>query len=102
MSDDGQGFISIYGKYFKDENLQANHTGPGFLSMANRGPNTNGCQFFITTLAAPWLDGKNTIFGKVVKGAGYVHVIERVDFGSLLRNLKLKQIMVSVCGGRIH
>lgn len=90
VSDDGQGFISIYGKYFNDENLQANHTGPGFLAMVNQGPNTNGCQFYITTLAAPWLDGKNTIFGKVVKGAGYVHVIERVDLKSLRLNLKLK------------
>lgn len=74
----GRGSISIYGKYFEDENLTINHTGPGFLGMANRGPNTNGCQFYITTMAAPWINGQHTIFGKVVKGAAYVHVIEKV------------------------
>lgn len=46
--------------------------------MANRGPDTNGCQFYITTMSAPWLNGHHTIFGKVVKGAAYVHVIEKV------------------------
>lgn len=75
---DGRGSTSIYGKYFEDENLALNHTGPGFLGMANRGPNTNGCQFYITTMAAPWLNGHHTLFGKVVKGAAYVHVIEKV------------------------
>lgn len=46
--------------------------------MANRGPNTNGCQFYITTMAAPWLNGKHTIFGKVIEGQGIVHKIEKV------------------------
>lgn len=46
--------------------------------MANKGPNTNGCQFYITTMAAPWLDGKHTIFGKVIDGQGVVHTIEKV------------------------
>lgn len=46
--------------------------------MANKGPNKNGCQFYITTMQSPWLNGKHTIFGKVVKGASYVHVIEKV------------------------
>lgn len=75
---DGRGSVSIYGKYFEDENLAINHTGPGFLGMANRGPDTNGCQFYITTMAAPWLNGHHTLFGKVVYGAAYVHVIEKV------------------------
>lgn len=48
------------------------------LGMANRGPNTNGCQFYITTMAAPWLNGKHTIFGKVVRGHGNVHKMEKV------------------------
>lgn len=48
--------------------------------MANNGPNTNGCQFYISTIATPWLDGTSTIFGKVVKGAGYVHTIEKVGY----------------------
>lgn len=46
--------------------------------MANKGPNTNGCQFYITTMSAPWLDGKHTIFGKVIRGQGYVHAVEKV------------------------
>lgn len=78
VTGDGRGSISIYGKHFEDENLTINHTGPGFLGMANSGHDKNGCQFYITTMASPWLNGKHTIFGKVVKGAGYVHVIEKV------------------------
>lgn len=78
VSGDGRGSISIYGKYFEDENLTIDHTGPGFIGMANKGPNKNGCQFYITTMKSPWLNGKHTIFGKVVKGASYVHVIEKV------------------------
>lgn len=78
MSGDGKGSISIYGTYFADENLEINHTAPGFLAMANKGPNTNGCQFYITTMSAPWLDGKHTIFGKVIRGQGYVHTVEKV------------------------
>lgn len=75
---DGRGSISIYGKHFEDENLTINHTGPGFIGMANSGPDRNGCQFYITTMASPWLNGVHTIFGKVVQGASYVHVIEKV------------------------
>lgn len=63
---DGSGSISIYGKYFEDEDSGIKHTGPGFVSMANAGENTNGCQFFITTVATPWLDGHHTVFGKVI------------------------------------
>lgn len=78
VSGDGHGSISIYGKYFDDEYMEINHTGPGFLAMAHKGENTNGCQFYITTMAAPWLDGKHTIFGKVIVGQGYVHTVEKV------------------------
>lgn len=78
VSGDGNGAISIYGKYFEDENLEINHTGPGFLAMANKGPDTNGCQFYITTLAAPWLNGKHTIFGKIVDGNEVPHIIEKI------------------------
>ncbi|XP_058445869.1 peptidyl-prolyl cis-trans isomerase, rhodopsin-specific isozyme [Malaya genurostris] len=77
VSGDGHGSISIYGKYFDDENLNINHTTSGFVAMANRGPNTNGCQFYITTLPAPWLNGKHTIFGKVLDGQGIVHKVEQ-------------------------
>lgn len=78
VSNDGRGSISIYGKHFEDENLTVGHTGPGFIGMANSGPDKNGCQFYITTMESPWLNGKHTIFGKVVNGAAYVHVVEKV------------------------
>jgi len=91
----GTGGKSIYGTKFADENFSLKHTGPGILSMANAGPNTNGSQFFITLVKTAWLDGKHVVFGSVVKGLDVIKKIESYGSGS---GKTSKIITIENCG----
>jgi len=94
----GTGGESIYGSKFPDETFAGicgKHTGPGCLSMANAGPNTNGSQFFICTADTPWLDGKHVVFGKVVEG---YEVIKQIEGQGSQSGATKQPITIADCG----
>mmetsp|Transcript_2728 Transcript_2728/g.7218 ORF Transcript_2728/g.7218 Transcript_2728/m.7218 type:complete len:187 (+) Transcript_2728:47-607(+) len=96
LNEDGTGRWSIYGARFDDESFAMKHTGPGLLSSANSGPDSNGCQFFITTTACDWLDDKHVVFGKVIDGMLVVRKLENVSVGA--NNRPRLACVISQCG----
>ncbi|CAE6458028.1 unnamed protein product [Rhizoctonia solani] len=92
----GTGGESIYGEKFEDEAFPVNHTKPFLLSMANAGPNTNGSQFFVTTVPTPHLDQKHVVFGEVVKGKSIIRQIENQPTTS--GDAPVAQCVITKCG----
>ncbi|CAO3699548.1 unnamed protein product [Rhizopus microsporus] len=96
LKGDGTGSLSIYGDKFPDENFIEKHNGAGLLSMANSGPNTNGCQFFITCDACNFLDGKHVVFGRLIDGLLTLRKIENVATGP--NNKPKLPVKITECG----
>ncbi|KAK8375313.1 hypothetical protein O3P69_008293 [Scylla paramamosain] len=91
----GTGGRSIYGAKFEDENFKLRHTGPGILSMANSGPNSNGSQFFLTTERTEWLDNKHVVFGQVISG---INVIRKMEKCGTKSGKPTEKVTISNCG----
>nr|XP_005904940.1 PREDICTED: peptidyl-prolyl cis-trans isomerase E isoform X2 [Bos mutus] len=91
----GTGGKSIYGKKFDDENFILKHTGPGLLSMANSGPNTNGSQFFLTCDKTDWLDGKHVVFGEITDG---LDVLRQIEAQGSKDGKPKQKVIISDCG----
>lgn len=92
----GTGGESIYGGLFEDEPFVLKHDQPFLLSMANKGPNTNGSQFFITTKAAPHLNNKHVVFGKVISGSEVVTEVEHLKVNA--RSCPVADVIITNCG----
>ncbi|CEP22385.1 K03768 peptidyl-prolyl cis-trans isomerase B (cyclophilin B) [Cyberlindnera jadinii] len=91
----GRGGKSIYGDKFEDENFELKHDKPGKLSMANAGKNTNGSQFFITTVVTSWLDGRHVVFGEVLSG---LDIINKVENTKTKRDKPVVDVVISGTG----
>ncbi|KAG6976035.1 hypothetical protein JG688_00001745 [Phytophthora aleatoria] len=95
---DGTGGESIYGSKFADEGFRYRHTKAGLLSMANAGKNTNGSQFFITTVPTPHLDGKHVVFGEVIRGMDVVRKMENVETVVNNKPAPMQAVVIEECG----
>ncbi|CAF9929548.1 MAG: phosphatidylinositol transfer protein csr1 [Alectoria fallacina] len=94
----GTGGKSIYGEKFSDENFVKKHITPGLLSMANAGPNTNGSQFFVTTVVTSWLDGKHVVFGEVADSES-MKVVKAIEAtGSASGKVQYKDPVITKAG----
>lgn len=91
----GMGTTSIYGDHFNDESFSLKHDAAGLLSMANSGPNSNGCQFFITCAPCDFLDGKHVVFGRVLDGMNVVRLIEETP---TIQSKPKLPVTISECG----
>eukprot|EP01056_Protomagalhaensia_sp_Gyna25_P005730 Protomagalhaensia_sp_Gyna_25__5729@NODE_824_length_2548_cov_1101_235153_g649_i0_p2_GENE_NODE_824_length_2548_cov_1101_235153_g649_i0NODE_824_length_2548_cov_1101_235153_g649_i0_p2_ORF_typecomplete_len169_score31_64Pro_isomerase/PF00160_21/6_2e58_NODE_824_length_2548_cov_1101_235153_g649_i06851191 len=93
----GTGGRSIYGEKFPDENFKRLHDRPGLLSMANAGPNTNGSQFFITTVVTKWLDGKHVVFGEVADEESMA-LVKKIEACGTNSGTPTKLVKIADCG----
>jgi len=95
IAHDGSQNESVYGNRFEDENFVVKHSEPGIVSMANSGRNSNGGQFFITLVKAPWLDGRHVAFGKVTEG---LDIIDKIQAAGTCSGAPRQTIIISDCG----